>query len=99
MSDFIMLVNVKLQTPSLGKLFLNCYINIKIIRIDIYLLQEQHMSICPHGHTHTHKLMFLTFLRSQEYMLQELLIYTKPTYAVARCLVQDVFTGRTLLSC
>lgn len=57
-----MLVNITLQTLSLGKLFLNCYINIKIIRIDIYLLQEQHVPICPHGHIHTHKLTFLAFL-------------------------------------
>lgn len=66
MSHLIMLVNITLQTPSLGKLFLNCYINIQIIKIDIYLLQEQHVCVCPHMCMHAcaraHTLIFLIFL-------------------------------------
>lgn len=77
MSDFIMLVNITVQTPSLGKLFLNCYINIQLIKIDIYLLKEQHVCVCPHVRTHPHVyiLNISPSFRSQEYMLQEPLLY------------------------
>lgn len=56
LSDFTGLANTAVQTPSLDKLFLNCSINIQIIKIDVCLQQEQY--VCARAHAHTHTLIF-----------------------------------------